>query len=91
MNAPIANSNFNQLWAMNNNRDIDFIQQFGKNLRKIRRDKKMSQDDLAINADTSRSQVARIERGIINPTITTVNKFAEALQVDIQILFQFDA
>ena len=89
MYAPAANSYFNQLWTMNNNRDIDFIQQFGKNLRKIRKDKKMSQEDLAINADTSRSQVARIERGIINPTITTVNKFAEALQVDIQSLFQF--
>jgi transcriptional regulator with XRE-family HTH domain len=75
---------------MNNNRDIDFIQQFGKNLRKIRKDRNVSQETLAINADTSRSQVARIERGIVNPTITTVNKFAEALQIDIQCLFQFD-
>jgi transcriptional regulator with XRE-family HTH domain len=76
---------------MNKNRDIDFIQQFGKNLRKIRKDKNMSQENLAIDADTSRSQVARIERGEINPTITTVQKFAEALQIDIQCLFQFDA
>lgn len=75
---------------MNNNRDIDFIQQFGKNLRKIRKDKKMSQEDLAMNADTSRSQIARIERGEINPSITTVNRFAKALQIDIQSLFQFD-
>jgi len=90
MYAPMSKDYFNQLWTMNNNRDIDFIQQFGKNLRKIRKEKKMSQEDLAISADTSRSQVARIERGIINPTITTVNKFAEALQVNIQSLFQFD-
>jgi len=76
---------------MNNNRDIDFIQQFGKNLRKIRKDRNMSQETLAINADTSRSQIARIERGEVNPTITTVKKFAEALQIDIQFLFQFEA
>jgi transcriptional regulator with XRE-family HTH domain len=75
---------------MNFNRDKDFIQQFGKNLRKIRKDRNMSQEELAMNADTSRSQVARIERGIINPKITTVNRFAEALKIDVQFLFQFD-
>lgn len=76
---------------MNNNRDIYFIKRFGKNLRKIRKDKNMSQETLAIHADTSRSQIARIERGEINPTITTINRFAEALQIDIQNLFQFDS
>lgn len=76
---------------MNNNRDIDFIKRFGKNLRKIRKDKNMSQEKLAIQADTSRSQIARIERGEINPTITTVYRFAEALKVDVHCLFQFDA
>lgn len=76
---------------MNNNRDIDFIKRFGRNLRKIRNERNMSQETLAINADTSRSQIARIERGEINPTIATVNRFAEALKVDVQILFRFDA
>lgn len=76
---------------MNNNRDIDFIKRFGKNLRKIRKDKNMSQEKLALIADTSRSQIARIERGEINPTLTTINRFAEALQIDIQYLFQFDS
>jgi transcriptional regulator with XRE-family HTH domain len=76
---------------MNNNRDSEFIKRFGKNLRKIRKSKKMSQENLAISADTSRSQIARIERGEINPTITTINRFAEALQIDIQYLFQFDS
>jgi transcriptional regulator with XRE-family HTH domain len=75
---------------MNNNRDIDFIQKFGKNLRKIRKNRNMSQETLAIKAETSRSQIARIERGEINPTITTVKKIAEVFQIEIQILFQFD-
>ncbi|MCX5719239.1 MAG: helix-turn-helix transcriptional regulator [Nitrospirae bacterium] len=51
----------------------------------------MSQEKLALIADTSRSQIARIERGEINPTLTTINRFAEALQIDIQYLFQFDS
>ena len=76
---------------MNNNRDTDFIKRFGKNLRRIRKAKNMSQETLAINADTSRSQIARIERGEINPTITTINRFAEALKIDIEYLFQFDS
>jgi transcriptional regulator with XRE-family HTH domain len=76
---------------MNNSREIDFIKRFGKNLRKIRQDKNISQETLALKADTSRSQIARIERGEINPTISTVSRFAEALQIDIQSLFQFES
>lgn len=75
---------------MNNSRDIDFILKFGKNLRRIRKNNNMSQETLAIKAETSRSQIARIERGEINPTITTVKRIAEVLQIEIQVLFLFE-
>lgn len=72
------------------NREEDFIKRFGKNLKRIRKSKNVSQETLAIRVDTSRSQIARIERGEINPTISTVYKFSQALNVDVHHLFQFE-
>lgn len=71
-------------------RDKDFIEKFGKNLRQIRKDNNLSQIDLAIKINTDRSQISRIERGIANPTITTIKAIARELDIDIEVLFQFD-
>jgi len=80
-----------QIRNMNVHRDNEFLRKFGKNLRRIRQEGKFSQEALSDLAEVPRSQIARIERGEVNPTITTVKKFAEALQIDIQFLFQFDS
>lgn len=74
----------------NMDRDKDFIEKFGKNLRQIRKDNNLSQIDLAIKINTDRSQISRIERGIANPTITTIKAIARELDIDIEVLFQFD-
>ena len=58
-----------QIRNMNNNRDNEFIRKFGKNLRRIRQEDKISQETLADKAELPRSQIARIERGELNPTI----------------------
>lgn len=71
-------------------RDKEFIEKFGKNLRQIRKENNLSQIDLAIKISTDRSQISRIERGLVNPTITTVKAIAMELEIDIAILFQFD-
>ena len=74
---------------MNNQRNNKFIKAFGDNLRKIRIRKGMSQETLAMSADMERSQVARIERGEINTTISTVLAIANALEVEVTDLFRF--
>lgn len=52
--------------------------------------KKISQEELAFKADMEYSQVSRIERGIINTSISHVSKLAKALGVPLSELFKFD-
>ena len=70
-------------------RHEEFIFAFGKNLRKIRLAKGISQEDLADKADLTLNQVGRIERGVINTSISMVYSLAAALEIDPPDLFQF--
>ncbi len=65
-----------QIRNMNIHRDTEFLEKFGKNLRKIRQDSKLSQEALSDRAEVPRSQIARIERGKGNPTINTLKRIA---------------
>lgn len=53
---------------------------FGKVLRAVRKEAKMSQEQLALTAGVERNFVSLIERGINQPTIRVVFKLAEALK-----------
>lgn len=68
----------------------EFIIAFGKNLKKIRKDKGFTQEQLANDLDIEISQISRIERGIINTSIGNVNAIARILKVDIRELFHFE-
>ena len=56
-------------------------QRLGKNLRELRREKSLSQEDLAHDANIHRTYISDLERGARNPTITIVEKLANALGV----------
>ncbi len=75
---------------MNNVKDIKYIKKFGENLKQIRLNKNLSQEVLAFTADILISQIGRIERGEINTTISTVKVLAEALDISVKELFDFD-
>lgn len=63
---------------------------FAKQLKKIRKAKKVSQEQLAFKAGITLSQVARIETARINPTLSTVFRISRALDVHLRELFDFD-
>ena len=54
---------------------------FGRVLREQRAALGVSQETLALNADVDRTFVSQIERGIRQPTLTTLCKLAKALEV----------
>jgi len=58
-------------------------------LRKIRKKKKISLEKLAEMTGLNPSTVWRIESNIMTPKISTVNKLAKALKVEINDLFEF--
>ena len=70
-------------------RDKQFIKSFGKHLRVLRIEKGFSQSYLSAIADIPKSQITRIERGEVNPTINTVKVIAEALEVKTSAMFEF--
>ena len=50
-----------------------------------------SQEQLANELGIEISQISRIERGVINTSITTLYSISKVLNVDISELFVFDA
>jgi transcriptional regulator with XRE-family HTH domain len=54
---------------------------FGRVLRSLRKERGLSQEGLALEADLQRNYVSLIERGINQPTVTTIFKLATALRV----------
>ena len=53
----------------------------GENLRKLRLKKNMSQVDLANALNVDRAYISNIENGRMNPTLSTLEKLAGALNV----------
>ena len=56
---------------------------FGENLRKLRKERKLSMDALAEKAGTSKQVLSRYENGERVPKISMVQKLADALGVSI--------
>lgn len=66
------------------------IKAFGECLRELRLSKGFTQERLAYTADLELSQISRIERGIINTSISQVFQIAAALGVQPRDLFEFE-
>ena len=54
---------------------------FGEKLRRVRTQKKVSQEVLAEKSGLTRSYIGRIDRGKINVSLATLYKLADALEV----------
>jgi transcriptional regulator with XRE-family HTH domain len=62
---------------------------FGLHIRQLRKNQKLSLEELANEADMEISQVFRIEKGLINPTLSTLNSLAKALNLSLKELVDF--
>ncbi|MDD5326934.1 MAG: helix-turn-helix transcriptional regulator [Phycisphaerae bacterium] len=60
---------------------VDISKQFGKNVRKYRIMRKLSQEELASRAELHRTQITLIESGKRCPRLDTIYKLASALQI----------
>ena len=59
----------------------DSSKRLGKNLKKLRLKKKMSQGDISRKLNLYRAYISSIENGRMNPTLSTLEKLAESLGV----------
>lgn len=60
---------------------MDVVQLLGANVRRHRKLKGMSQEELALEADMERSYVSDLERGTRNPSVRALGRLANALGV----------
>jgi transcriptional regulator with XRE-family HTH domain len=70
-------------------KDQDFMNKFGKRLKKIREDQGFSQEQFALVTQVSQSQIARTELGHINTSISHAALYAKNLKIDVRELFNF--
>ena len=59
----------------------------GLKIRKIREEREITQEQLALNAGLNRAYIGYIERGERNPSTDTLVKIAKALKVSPKDLF----
>jgi transcriptional regulator with XRE-family HTH domain len=61
---------------------MDLRDVFAANLRRLRNEKGLAQDDLAYEAGVSRSYLSQLEKGVFYASLKVVGKLAEALTVE---------
>jgi len=60
---------------------MDIKVKVGQNIKRLRNNKGLSQEQFAFEADLHRTYISDIERGNRNPTVTVLEKIANALNV----------
>ena len=61
---------------------MDLREVFATNLRRLRNEKGISQDDLAYEAGVSRSYLSQLEKGAFYASLKIVGKLAQALDAE---------
>jgi transcriptional regulator with XRE-family HTH domain len=70
---------------------MDLRDVFATNLRRLRHEKGLSQDDLAYEAEVSRSYLSQLEKGAFYASLKIIGRLAEALDVEPAELLKFPA
>ena len=69
---------------------IDVTKKFANKLKKIREERNLSQEDLALLCGIDRTYIGRIERLERKPTIVILEKIANGLGIKLSELVDFD-
>lgn len=65
---------------------MDAVVLLGLNVRKYRKQKGMTQEELGLDTEMERSYVSDLERGTRNPSVRAVERLAKALDVQPYLL-----
>lgn len=64
--------------------------QFGKRIKEIRTQQKITQEELSFISGVSRSHIGMIEKGLRDISLTCIFKLSRALNTPINQIFDFD-
>lgn len=68
---------------------VNINKKLGSKIRELRKEKELTQEDLAYKAGLDYSYINQIENGKRNPSMEAVEKIAKALGVKVQALVSF--
>ena len=62
--------------------------QLGMRIRYLRKERKMSIEDLALASNVNRNYISDLERGMRNPSLDILNRIVERLHITLEELFK---
>ncbi len=65
----------------------DILVDFGKKLKELRKEKGLSQEDLALEIEVDRTYIGKIERAERNISLKMIGKIANALKIEVKSFF----
>lgn len=71
--------------------DKKVLKKFGENLRKLRKEKGLSLREMSYACSIDNSKIAKIEKGMINITFTTLLQLASALEAHPSALLDYES
>ncbi|CAN5140193.1 hypothetical protein BH10CYA1_BH10CYA1_58520 [soil metagenome] len=71
------------------NQEKHITEQVGRQIRKLRISKGITQLELAVEATMDKSYIVNIESGKANPSLRKIARLADALDVDVVVLFEW--
>ncbi len=84
MSLVVANASITNNLKMNKS----FLEKFAKNLKKLRNERKLTQDDIGVNG-VSRAMISLLELAKTDVTVTKLKIIADNLGVEVKDLFDF--
>jgi transcriptional regulator with XRE-family HTH domain len=60
---------------------MDVRRRVAQNLKRLRKERELSQEELAFDANLHRTYISGVERGVRNPTVIVLERIAAALGV----------
>ena len=66
---------------------VNRLENIGLNIRKYRKQMKLSQVELAVEVGIDRAYLSEIENGRTNPSVNVLYALADALKIEIEKLF----
>lgn len=67
------------------------VKRFGEKIREMRLQKGMSQMEVGALVQIDRENIRKYEKGLQEPRLTTIMKFAKAFEIDYNELLGYDA
>lgn len=71
-------------------KEAEYLKRLGKHITKVRKSCGFSQDRTYLEGGFSRGTMSKIERGLVNPQITTLVRIAKTLGVPLRKLLEFE-